>query len=173
MGKPAKFFLAVTAFAPILFTYAIVSASNCELWHAAAFLAICVLLVAVCVVLLRFARSRLPLRVYSTATVETADNDVFGLLLIYLLPLITRDLATYNWLAWIVVTVVFCLIIAIGYGYHFNPMLSVFGYHFYKVTETDGLPHVLITERRIYKTGETLHVARLDEYVLLEKKAPD
>lgn len=113
------------------------------------------------------------MRVYSTATVETADNDVFGLLLIYLLPLITRDLATYNWLAWIVVTVVFCLIIAIGYGYHFNPMLSVFGYHFYKVTETDGLPHVLITERRIYKTGETLHVARLDEYVLLEKKAPD
>ena len=173
VGKLAKFLLAVTAFAPVLLTYAMVSAINCKHWHAAAFVAGCVLSVLLCVVLLRFAKSRLQSRVYRTATVETSDNEVFGLLLIYLLPLITRDLATYNWLAWILVTLVFCLVVATSYGYHFNPLLVFLDYHFYKVAEADGISHVLITKRRIYKTGEILRVSRLAEYLLIEKKPPD
>ena len=172
MSKLAKLLLATTAFAPVLLTYAAVSIINCEYWHAAAFLTICALLVLVCAGLLRFAKSNLQSRSYCTATVETADKEVFGLLLLYLLPLITRDLATYNWLAWILVTFLFCLVVATSYGYHFNPLLVFLRYHFYKVTETDGIPHVLITNRRIYKTGETLSVARLAEYVLIEKKPP-
>ena len=82
-------------------------------------------------------------------------------------------MATYNWFEWILVTLLFCLIVATSYGYHFNPLLIFFGYHFYKVTETGGMPHILITNRRIYKIGETLDVARLAEYVLIEKKPPD
>ena len=35
------------------------------------------------------------------------------------------------------------------------------------------MPYVLIVKRRIYKTRETLDVARLAEYVLIEKKPPD
>ena len=172
MSRLAKLFLAITAFAPALLTYAAISAINCDYWHAVVFVAGCVLLIFVCVGLLCFAKSSLQSRTYCTATVETADGDVFGLLLVYLLPLITRDLSTYNWLAWVIVTFVFCLVVSTSYGYHFNPLLVFLRYHFYKVTETDGLPHVLITRRRIYKTGETLEVARLAEYVLIEKKAP-
>ena len=103
---------------------------------------------------------------------ETADNEGFGLLLVYVLPLITRDLAVYNWYEWILVTFLFCLIVATSYGYHFNPLLIFMGYHFYKVTESEGMPHVLITRRRIYKTGEQLEVARVTEYVLIERKPP-
>ena len=172
MGKLAKLLLAFTAFAPALLTYAAVSVINCDYWHAAAFVAGCGLLVLLCAGLLRFAKSRLQSRTYRTTTVETADNEVFGLLLVYLLPLIIRDLATYNWLAWVLVTFVFCLVVATSYGYHFNPLLVFLGYHFYKVTETDGMPYVLITKRRIYRTRETLNVARLAEYVLVEKKPP-
>ena len=90
VGKLAKFLLAVTAFAPVLLTYAIVSVINCDYWHAAAFAASCVLLVLLCAALLRFAKTRLQSRNYRASTVETADSEVFGLLLIYLLPLITR-----------------------------------------------------------------------------------
>ena len=120
MGKLAKFLLAATAFAPTLLTYAAVSVINCDYWYAAAFVAGCVLLVFLCAGLLRFAKSHLQSRVYHVASVETADNEVFGLLLIYLLPLITRDLATYNWLAWILVTLLFCLVVATSYGFHFK-----------------------------------------------------
>ena len=173
MGKLAKFMLATTAFGPVLLTYAGVSVLNGAYCHAAAFVAACVALVALCATMLRFAKNRLQPRSYTTATVETADNEVFGLLLIYLLPLITRDLATYNWFAWILITVLFCLVVAVGYGYHFNPLLVFLRYHFYKVTETNGISHVLITKRRIYRTGERLDVARLAEYVLIEKTPPD
>ena len=172
MSKLAKLLLATTAFAPVLLTYAAVSVINCEYWHAAALVTGCVVLVFLCAGLLHFAKSNLQSRTYCTATVETADNEVFGLLLIYLLPLITRDLATYNWPAWVLVTLLFCLVVATGYSYQFNPLLVFFRYHFYRVKETDGIPHVLITNRRIYKTGETLEVARLAEYVLIEKKPP-
>ena len=173
VGKLAKFLLAVTAFAPVLLTYAMVSAINCKHWYAAAFVAGCVLSVPPVRDSSPLCQEPLQSRVYRTATVETSDNEVFGLLLIYLLPLITRDLATYNWLAWILVTLVFCLVVATSYGYHFNPLLVFLDYHFYKVAEADGMPHVLITKRRIYKTGEILHVSRLAEYLLIEKKPPD
>ena len=172
MGILARLLLATTAFAPVLLTYAIVSVINCEYWHAAAFVASCALLILLCVGLLCLAKNRLPTRRYRAATVETADNEVFGLLLLYLLPLLTRDLATYNWLAWILVTFLFCLVTATSYGYHFNPLLIFLRYHFYRVSETDGIPHVLITNRRIYKTGEELDVVRLAAYVLIEKKPP-
>ena len=170
MGKIAKFMLATTAFGPVLLTYAVVSILNCAYWQAAAFVAACVGLVLLCVAMLHFAKTRLQPHSYTTATVEIADNQVFSLLLIYLLPLITRDLATYNWFAWIVITVLFCVVVAAGYGYHFNPLLVLLRYHFYKVTEKNGISHVLVTKRRIYKTGEKLNVARLAEYVLIETK---
>ena len=173
MSKIAKFLLAVTAFAPVLLTYAVVSVFNCEYWHAAFFLVTCGLLVLMCYSLLRFAKSHLQSKTYRAATVETADNEIFGLLLVYLLPLITRDLAIYNWPSWILVTLFFCFVVATSYGYHFNPLLVFLKYHFYKVAETDGMPHILITNRRIHKTGETLDVGELAEYVLIEKKPPD
>lgn len=172
MSTLAKVLLALTAFAPVLLTYAAVSAMNCEYVHAVTFVITCIVLVLVCAGLLRFARTRLQSRPYRTTTVETADNEVFGLLLVYVLPLITRDLAAYNWYAWILVTLLFCLVVATSYGYHFNPLLIFLRYHFYKVTESEGMPHVLITRRRIYQTGEVLEVGRVTEYVLIEKGPP-
>ena len=172
MSKFAQLLLMSTAFAPVLLTYAVVSVLNNNCCHAAWFLAICAALVLLCDLLLHFAKTRLEPISFRTATVETADHEVFGLLLIYILPLITRDLSTYNWHVWIVVSILFCLIVAIGYGYHFNPLLVLFGYHFYKVTETGCVSHILITQRRIYKTGETLQVGRLAEYILIEKRRP-
>ena len=169
MSKIAKFLLAITAFAPALLTCAGVMAINRDYWRAAALAAGCVLLVFLCAGLLHFAKSRLQSRTCRTATVETAGNEVFGLLLIYLLPLIARDLAPYTLLAWGLAAFAFCLVVTTSHGYHFNPLLVFLRYRFYKVTERDGVPHVLITKRRVYRTGETLDVARLAEYVLIEK----
>ncbi len=149
------------------------SAINYDYWVSIAFVVVCVTLVGVCVVLLRFAKTNLESYNYRTSFVETIDNEIFGLLLIYLLPLITKDLETYNWAIWILVTLLFCFIVAVSYGFHFNPLLIFLGYHFYKVTESGGVTYVLITNRRIYKTDETLNVSSLTEYVLIEKKPPD
>ncbi|MXX87027.1 MAG: hypothetical protein F4Y71_11265 [Acidobacteria bacterium] len=168
MSRLARFLLAATAFAPALLTYSVVSLMNADYRDAAVFLAVCLGLVLACDGLMQFGTRRLATRSYETATVETADGEVFGVLLVYLLPLITRDLATYNWVVWILVTSLFCLVVAASHGFHFNPLLIFLQYHFYKVTEQGGIPHVLITRRRIYKLGESLTVARLGDYLLVE-----
>lgn len=171
MSKLAKLLLATTAFAPVLLIYAAVSAVDKHFCQAAVFLSACAALVILCDSLLCWAETRLQSRSYCAAAVETADNEVFSLLLVYALPLITRDLSSYNWNAWVLVAFLFCLVVATSYGYHFNPLLVFFGYHFYKVKEAAGIPHILIARRRIYKTGEELDVVRLTEYVLIERRA--
>ena len=169
MGKVAKFLLASTAFAPVLLTYACVSLLNKNYYHALLFLFLCVFLLFLCDELLHFARNKLEPLSYKTSTVETSDHEVFGLLLVYILPLVIRDLSAYNWLAWVLISIFFCLITAVGYGYHFNPLLNCVGYHFYKVTEKGRIPHILVTKRRVYNTGETLSVVSLGDYFLLER----
>ena len=106
---------------------------------------------------------------YTIETVEILDNDAFSYLLIYLMPVITIGISTYNWYVWILVTLFFCMVVTTSYAYHCNPVLLFFRYHFYKVTEKGCIPHVLITKRRIYTVGETLRVAMLTDYVLIEK----
>ena len=170
MSNLAKFLLAATAFAPVLLVYAIVSAINSNYCHAAVFLISCAILILMCMALLRFASKQLQSREYSTETVEIVDGEVFNLLLIYLLPLITRNLDNYNWLVWILVAFAFSLVVANSYGYHFNPLLFFLGYHFYKVKEENKkITHILITRRRIYKARNTLEVARIAPYTLVEK----
>lgn len=171
MGKLPQLLLALTAFAPALLTYAGVSVLNGNHGMAALFVAACIVLVILCDWVLCFAETELESMSYQTADVEPADHGVFNLLLIYTLPLITRDLSTYNWPVWILVTFLFCLTVAVGYGYHFNPLLCFLGYHFYKVAEEGRIPYILVTKRRIYDTGEELKVVRIAEYVLLEKRS--
>lgn len=173
MSRLAKYVLAATAFAPALLTYSVVSLMNGEYCDAAAFLAVCLGLVLACDGLMQFGTRSLSRRCYTTTTVETADGEVFGVLLVYLLPLITRDLATYNWVVWVLVTSLFCLVVATSHGFHFNPLLIFLQYHFYRVTEQGGISHVLITKRRIHKVGETLTVGRLGDYLLIESSPAD
>ena len=172
MGPLTKFFLVATAFAPVLLVYGGVLCLQGEHLQAGWFFVASVLLVFVCAMLVNFSKTRLREIEYTTKTVESADGEVSGFLLIYLLPLITRNLADYNWIAWGIVALLFCVVFARSFGFHFNPLLVLLGYHFYRVTEDSGLPHVLVTKRRIFRTGETLRVTRPSEYMLIEIKRP-
>ena len=98
----------------------------------------------------------------------TADNEIHSFLLIYLLPLITKDIEGYDWIVWGVIAFFFCVMLTTSYGYHFNPFLVILGYHFYKVTERGGVPHLLITTRRLRRSGQAISVVQLSEYVLIE-----
>ena len=173
MSRLAKSLLVITAYAPMLLVYSIVSVLGGERVHAVWFLVWCVVLAVLCDVMLCFERNRLEPMRYRTDTVEPADDKVFDLLLIYLLPLITRDLTAFNWYSWVLIGLFVCAVTVVGYGYHCNPLLVLFKYHFYKVTEKSGVAHILITKRRIYRTGEKLRVGRFAEYVLIEKTSPD
>ena len=135
------------------------------------FLVSFLLLIFLLMFILRCAKKYLESIDFLTATVEVYDNNILHPLMIYLLPLITQNLDNYNWIVWILVTCIICIFVTISYGYYFNPLLIFFRYHFYKVAEKNGIPHVLITDRRIYRTGEELDVICLSKYVLIEKNS--
>lgn len=169
MSRWAKFFLTATAFAPVLLVYSGVSLIHGAYCMAAGYFVVFMALLLVCLTIMSFFTQSLPPRNYVTKSVETADQEVLSFLLIYLLPLISKDLTNYNLAIWFIIALFYCFVVTTGYGFHFNPLLTFFGYRFYKVTEENGLPYVLIARRRIYRLGETLTVVALTDFILVEK----
>ena len=166
----AKWILGCTAFAPALLTYTYVAYRDCELSLAAIFLLSFILLLATCVLLLRRARSSFEEIHVEPTKVEIADNEVMSFLLIYLLPLITRDIGDFDWEVWLVVAVVFIFTIVCSYSYHFNPLLVMLGWHFYKITTKAGVVYVVITKRHLVDSNRQLTLVQLTEYVLIDKE---
>ena len=172
MSRIAKFILTATAFCPVLLVHCAVAIMSRAYCIAVIFFIASTVLLVVCLRLMSFLTRSIARRSYTTKSVETADQEVMSFLLIYALPLISRDLSNHNWAVWLVIALFYCFVVTTGYGFHFNPLLSFCGYRFYKVTSEGGLPHVLITKRRIYEVGETLTVGRMVDFVLIEKTKP-
>lgn len=165
----AKWLLTSTAIAPVALTYAwvVYQAGNWQL--AAGLTALCVVLVIVSLGLLRFARKTIERVNFKAQTVEAADNENIAFLLLYLLPLFTANIDTLTWQVWLPMIVIFAIITATGYSYHFNPLLGMMGWHFYKVTTEEGVTYVLITKKQLRKAAEQLQVVQITEYILLDQ----
>jgi len=170
MSRFTRFFLASTALSPVLLVYAAIAVFDKNWINLAWSLGVFAFLFGLFFILIFWIPVYLQRQNYTADTVEVADKENLQFVLIYLLPIITQDFADQNWIALTIVAIFICLVVATGYGYHFNPILTFLGYHFYKVTEKNGLPHVLITRRRIYKTSEKLRVVSIMDYILIEEK---
>jgi len=168
LSKAARLMLTSTAVAPVLLTYAWVAFQADETHLAVLLLSACALLVAVCLGLLWYAKRNLERMKFSATSVEAADRENMGFLLLYLLPLFTADITALNWQVWIPAIIVFGAVVATGYSYHFNPLLGLIGWHFYKVGTTEGVTYVLITKRQLRNATEAIEVGQLTEYIVLD-----
>ena len=114
------------------------------------------------------ARKNLPVSDFTPATVEPADHENTAFLLLYVMPLFTSQFNTLDWKFWIPTVLIFGLITATGYNYHFNPLLGLLGWHFYKVQSPEGVTYVLITRKQLRMAATSLKVGQLTEYILLD-----
>lgn len=164
----AKILLTSTAIAPVGFTYAWVAWFEDKKLFAS--LAVCasLFLVLVSIWMLRYAKNNLEKFDFSVSTVEAADRENMGLLLLYLLPLFTASFSSLNWLVWVPTLIVFAVITSTGYSYHFNPLLGIMGWHFYKVGTPEGVTYVLITKKELRHANKKLVVSQLTEYIVLD-----
>jgi hypothetical protein len=160
--------LTSTALAPVGVTYAWVAGVQGNPKLGIIILAVSVLLVIVCLLLLKSARKRLPTSDFKATSVEAADHENTAFLLLYVMPLFTQKLNTLEWQFWIPTLAIFAFITATGYNYHFNPMLGLFGWHFYKVESSEGVTFVLITRKQLRTAANTIKVGQLTEYMLLD-----
>lgn len=169
LSRLAKVLLVLTAFAPVLFTIAFVE------WRKGQFspagptvIAVAICLTALCYLVLRGARTELEVMPCRLKSIKTADKEVVAFVLSYLLPLANLSgRSTDSWtLAF--VAAFFLFIVATSHAYHFNPLMSVLGYHFYEVTDEDSVSYVLITKRNLRSARAAACVVQLSEYILLD-----
>ena len=168
LSRVARLLLTSTAVAPVLLTYAWVAYQEEKECLAVLLLAGCAGLVLLCVFLLRYARRNLERMTFEAVAVEAADRENIAFLLLYLLPLFTDDIASFNWQVWIPALLIFGVVVATGYTYHFNPLLGLIGWHFYKVNTKEGVTYVLITRKHLRNATEAITVGQLTEYIVID-----
>lgn len=164
----AKMLLTSTAIAPVGFTYAWVAWFDGEKIFAGLAVAASLFLILICINLLRYAKENLEKFKFTAATIEAADRENMGFLLLYLLPLFTASFASLNWTIWVPTLVIFAVITSTGYSYHFNPLLGIMKWHFYKVGTPEGVTYVLITKKELRDARNPLTVAQLTEYIVID-----
>lgn len=167
-GRLAKFLLITSALAPVGLVYAWIVWRNGQHGMAISIVAACIVMVLVCVYLLRQAGSsleRFPLKITS---VEPADRENIAFMLLYLSPLFTSELGQLNINLLVPTLLIFTLLTATGYNYHFNPLLGLAGWHFYKVESAEGVTYVLITRKQLRNTDTINYVAQLTEYIMID-----
>ncbi len=89
-------------------------------------------------------------------------------MLLYLSPLFTSQFGQLNMSLLIPTLLVFILLTATGYNYHYNPLLGLVGWHFYKVSSREKVTYVLITKKQLRNTHQISEVGQLTEYILID-----
>jgi hypothetical protein len=118
--------------------------------------------------MLKSAKNNLAASDFTPASIEAADHENTAFLLLYVMPLFTSQLNTLDWQFWLPTILIFGVITATGYNYHFNPLLGLLGWHFYKVQSPEGVTYILITRKQLRTAATSLKVGQLTEYILLD-----
>lgn len=108
---------------------------------------------------------------FATLTsVNSTTSEAMAYIVTYILPFLSVDAGARSDQFALVV-----LFVVLGYLYvnsnliYFNPLLNMMGYHLFEVTSDDHTPRVMLTKRAFVRVGDRVKVARLGDYVLLER----
>jgi hypothetical protein len=168
LSRFAKLMLTGTSLAPIALVYAWVLYSDGKGKTALGLVGLAVALVAVMIALLAYCRNHLERSKFKVTSIEAADREYITFILLYLSPLFTAQFGDLNWHILVPTMIVFVLVISTGYGYHFNPLLGILGWHFYKVGTEEGVTYVLITKKELRSAKQCLTVGQLTEYIVID-----
>jgi hypothetical protein len=169
----ARLFLMVSSIAPIGLTYAWVAGAEEEYQTAGIIIGTCSVLVIGTVLFIRHAKKTLASVEFTPTSIEVADSENIAFMLLYLLPLFENGFNGLNWTMTIPAILIFSLVIWTGYGYHFNPLLGLLGWHFYKVGTYEGVTYVLISRKELRAAHQIMEVGQLTEFIVLDKGEDD
>lgn len=165
----AKVLLVSTAFAPVLLTYAYTS----YLQKGTNVVAVSLLLIAIgltvlCLLVIRASCRTLERIEFPVASVKTADTEIVGFVLAYLLPIVTATSEPIDIRVLAFVLAIFFFVIWTTNSYHTNPLLGMLGYHFYEITTASGITFLLITRRDVRNSRSITRVVQLTDYMVLD-----
>lgn len=182
LNKLTKILLVATSLAPILLTYWFISQVNsynealpfldnlkCN-WNIGIGLLIATIgLTFLCGLIISQAKKHLEIIPIEIAEIKTSDNEALGFVLVYLLPLAGQVTNSFNLPVLIFIGVLFFFIVATSNAYHFNPLLSILGYHFYEVQLKSGVTYIMVSKRDLRKSKKIEKIGLLTEYMIIDK----
>lgn len=168
-SKFGKLILVTTSASPIILVWAVVLWRMGENLYALIAISLSVILFLVCLWLINYAQKKYAAEKFKIQSVEVADREIFSFLAAYLLPLVFGQETAPDFYILATVMIVFGAVISVSYNYHFNPLLSLSGWHFYRVKNTSGMSYVLITRKTIRNVKLEIEAVHLTDYLMLEK----
>lgn len=168
-SKVAKLSLVATSFAPVLLTIGWVRLVDGEIWpDAISYFVAAVITVVLCLILIGAARTQLEVIPFHPTSISTADAEIVGFVLAYLLPFVdAAGISVKPSVFWFVMALL-GLVVWSTNSYHVNPVLGLLGFHFYEVTTEGDITFVLITRRNLRESGKITSVVQLTEYMVME-----
>lgn len=117
---------------------------------------------------LRYAQKRLEKMRFRISRVEVADKENLGILILYLVPLLRTSFADLDLLVLIPAVAILLAFSVTGYGYHFNPLLNMLNWHFYKASTEEGVSYILITRKHLHSVADSITVGQLTKYTVID-----
>lgn len=175
LSRFAKALLVATSMAPVLCGYGFMGISAgqslSEVWH---WFAMAGGLTLIAFLMPIVARQRLAVQQLDLKSVKDADKEILTFLITYLLPLAGRSTpgdGAYG-IAGIYVFAIIFLCVYHTNAFTFNPLLAMFGYHFFEVETKVGMKYLLMTKRVIRAQEIGTWAIQLADYVYLEGEEP-
>ena len=174
MSKLGKFLFVLTSLAPVLAAFGVKELVELEAGESYAttvsLFVVAAILPMLCWLLLYYARTQLGPAELRIKTFKTTDKDVLAFLIAYLLPLLTTDTFDLEKNAAVTLFVFAILFFTIYHSnaFHFNPLLALFGYHFYEVQSDNEMTYLLISNRDLKTQKLTVKYVKISEYIFLE-----
>lgn len=173
LNKLAKLLLVATSLAPLLGAVAInqyAQGNEYAVWLP--WLMSAILLAFICWGMLSYASKNSQKADFFIKEFESNDKEIIAFLLTYLLPFLTSKKLDFSG-EWLTGSYIICIIfftIAHADAFHFNPVMGLFGYHFYKVKDGDGMSYLLITQEHIRRNNQTIKTVQLAHNIRLQVK---
>lgn len=132
-----------------------------------------IFLIIVSYEIIKFSEKNLEVMPIEIRSIAPADKEVAAFLIAYILPFL-NIININTWTEVFIVAILYVAVLTTG-NYHFNPVLSLFGYHYYEITielNENGRLHsytyVLMTRKVIKDCREIKSVIQVSDYMLME-----
>lgn len=163
-----KTLLVMTSLSPIALVYSWVSFTESYYTISLFLVFLCVILYLSTSFILVSSERYLERFKFSFTSVEPVDQENVSFLLFYLSPLFVDKLSSVNFNVVVPAFVIYALLTSASYAYHFNPLLGLMGWHFFKITSEEGVSYVIITRNKIKNVDSISEVGQLSDYMLID-----
>lgn len=172
MSQVAKLLLVATSLAPAIGAFALNEGVKQHWLIMTCLIVAALLLIGLCYLLKLYAEQNLQPKHLQITKVENTDKESLAFIIAYLFPILSGKFPTLSepeyWLLSVYVFAIVGWTVYHSNAFHFNPILALFGYHFYEITADEGMKYLLIGRGCIRTQTPDISVVRLSDYVYLE-----